>query len=77
MNRRCFSMKCGFFSLWNRTLFQIFLEEFPKPLEYSIGNGANSNEESEARLPKATIFRSSARFAATPAVSATAGSNDD
>ena len=42
-----------------------------------MAKGANSIDESEVRFPKATIMRYSARFAATPAVSAAAGSNDD
>ena len=57
--------------------FKIFFAHFPRPPEDSKAKGANSNEESEVRFPKATILRSSARFAATPAVSTAAGSNDD
>ena len=57
--------------------FKIFFAHFPRPPEDSKAKAANSNDESETRLPKAAFFRSSARSAATPAVSAAANSNDD
>ena len=83
-DRRCFSwvvevvlsLKCRSAYLVESSL-KIFLAEFPSPPEDSRAKGAKSIEESEARFLKATVLRSSARSAATPAVSAAAGSNDD
>ena len=83
-DRRCFnwvievvlSLKCRSAYRVESSL-NIFLADFPSPPEDSTAKGANSIDESEVRFPKATILRSSARFAATPAVSAAAGSNDD
>ena len=57
--------------------FIIFLAEIARLPEDSNAKGANSNEVSEGILKKGTIFLSSVRSAATPAVSAAAGSKDD